>query len=66
MIHACGEKWVLRSLGKKWKEYKCDLKSDYFELCKSLHELLSNRPEHIPRDQWTTLALCWHSDKVKV
>nr|CAD1835504.1 unnamed protein product [Ananas comosus var. bracteatus] len=40
-----GEKWVLRSLGKKWKDYKCHLKSEYYLKYKNVDDLLENRPE---------------------
>nr|CAD1817944.1 unnamed protein product [Ananas comosus var. bracteatus] len=60
-----GEKWVLRSLGKKWKDYKCQLKSEYYLKYKNVDDLLENRPERVPRDQWTTLVSFWNSEKVK-
>nr|CAD1838578.1 unnamed protein product [Ananas comosus var. bracteatus] len=60
-----GEKWVLRSLGKKWKDYKCHLKSEYYLKYKNVDDLLENRPERVPRDQWTTLVSFWNSEKVK-
>lgn len=58
--------FVKKSLGKKWKDYKCDLRSMYFTKYKTKHTLLKHRPNHIPRDQWIGLVSYWVSDKGKV
>ena len=65
-IPARGEEFVKKSLGKKWKDYKCDLKSIYIAQYKSKDALLKNRPKRVPRDQWTGLVSYWLSDKAKV
>ncbi|XP_070025399.1 uncharacterized protein [Nicotiana sylvestris] len=64
-IPKCGEAWVLKSLGKKWKDYKCELKGEYTPKYKTKDALLKNRPSHIPRDQWSGLVSYWLSDKAK-
>ncbi|XP_016173863.1 uncharacterized protein LOC107616418 [Arachis ipaensis] len=51
-----GEEFVKRSIGKKWKDYKCDLKGIYLGQYKTKDVLLKNRPERIPRDQWIGLV----------
>ncbi|OIT19658.1 hypothetical protein A4A49_55855, partial [Nicotiana attenuata] len=61
-----GERYVIKSLGKKWKDYKCDLKSKYTSKYKTKDALPKNRPSRIPRDQWTGLVSYWLSDKAKV
>ncbi|XP_070014848.1 uncharacterized protein [Nicotiana sylvestris] len=60
-----GEAWVLKSLGKKWKDYKCSLKREYAQKYKTKDALLKNRPSRIPRDQWSSLVSYWLSDKAK-
>ncbi|XP_016513316.1 uncharacterized protein LOC107830300 isoform X1 [Nicotiana tabacum] len=60
-----GEAYVLKSLGKKWKDYKCDLKGEYLPKYKTKDALLKNRPSRIPRDQWSGLVSYWLSDKAK-
>ncbi|XP_057417491.1 uncharacterized protein LOC130711771 isoform X2 [Lotus japonicus] len=60
-----GEEFVKKSLGKKWKDYKCDLKNMYMTMYKTRYNLLKNRPNHIPSDQWTDLVSYWLSDKAK-
>uniref|UniRef100_A0A1U7VB81 Uncharacterized protein LOC104214295 n=2 Tax=Nicotiana sylvestris TaxID=4096 RepID=A0A1U7VB81_NICSY len=59
------EAWVLKSLGKKWKDYKCELKGEYTPKYKTKDALLKNRPSRIPRDQWSGLVSYWLSDKAK-
>nr|XP_009797182.1 PREDICTED: uncharacterized protein LOC104243659 isoform X2 [Nicotiana sylvestris] len=60
-----GEAWVLKSLGKKWKDYKCNLKGEYVKKHKTKDALLKYRPSRIPRDQWRGLVSYWLSDKAK-
>ncbi|TKY46190.1 transposase, Ptta/En/Spm, plant [Spatholobus suberectus] len=64
-IPAHGEEFVKRSLGKKWKDYKCDLRSMYLTKYKTKDALLKNRPNRIPRDQWIGLVSYWVSNKGK-
>ncbi|XP_049406184.1 uncharacterized protein LOC125869791 [Solanum stenotomum] len=64
-IPKCGEDFVLKSLGKKWKDYKCQLKGDHIPKYKTKIVLLKNRPSRIPRDQWSGLVAYWLSDKAK-
>ncbi|XP_059309261.1 uncharacterized protein LOC132060304 isoform X2 [Lycium ferocissimum] len=60
-----GEEFVIKSIGKKWKDYKCDLKSVYLTKFKTKDVLLKNKPNRIPRDQWTGLVSYWVSEKAK-
>ncbi|KAH0693184.1 hypothetical protein KY285_020281 [Solanum tuberosum] len=60
-----GEAFVLKSLGKKWKDYKCEIKGEYMSKYKTKDSLLKNRPNRIPRDQWSGLVSYWLSDKAK-
>ncbi|KAG5590716.1 hypothetical protein H5410_041230, partial [Solanum commersonii] len=60
-----GEEFVKKSIGKKWRDYKCDLKAMYVTTYKTKDALIKNRPSHIPRDQWSGLVLYWLSKKAK-
>ncbi|KAH0641993.1 hypothetical protein KY290_033597 [Solanum tuberosum] len=60
-----GAMFVLKSLGKKWKDYKCEIKGEYVSKYKTKDSLLKNRPNRIPRDQWSGLGSYWLSDKAK-
>nr|XP_033509638.1 uncharacterized protein LOC117274462 [Nicotiana tomentosiformis] len=64
-IPKCGEAWILKSLEKKWKDYKCELKGEYAQKYKTKDALLKNRPSRIPRDQWSGLASYWLSHNAK-
>ncbi|XAR65706.1 hypothetical protein NMG60_11009898 [Bertholletia excelsa] len=50
-IPPCGEKFVLKSIARKLKDHKCDLKNEYMTKYKTKEALLKNRPNRIPRDQ---------------
>ncbi|XP_049345085.1 uncharacterized protein LOC125809506 [Solanum verrucosum] len=64
-IPKCGKASTLKSLEKKWKNYKCQLKGDHIPKYKTKDALLKNRPSRISRDQWSDLASYWLSDKAK-
>ncbi|TKY47020.1 transposase, Ptta/En/Spm, plant [Spatholobus suberectus] len=64
-IPAHSEEFVKRSLGKKWKDYNCDLRSMYLTKYKTKDTLLKNRPSRISRDQWIGLVSYCVSDKGK-
>ena len=57
---------MLQSLGKKWKDYKYDLKVEYYERYPNIDDLVNNKPDRIPRDQWMALVTQWHSEQGRV
>ncbi|GAB4832211.1 hypothetical protein Ancab_040259 [Ancistrocladus abbreviatus] len=60
------QKWILQSVGKKWKDCKCNLKALYFDENKELDEQLGSVPPNVDADQWATLVSYWRSDLGKV
>ncbi|GAB4835709.1 hypothetical protein Ancab_000619 [Ancistrocladus abbreviatus] len=56
----------IKSVGKKWKDYKCNLKALYFDENKELDEQLVSVPPNVDADQWATLVSYWRSDLGKV
>ncbi|XP_016496510.1 uncharacterized protein LOC107815445 isoform X3 [Nicotiana tabacum] len=60
-----GEEFIKKSIEKKRKDYKCDLKTMYVTKYKTKDALMKNRPSHIPMDQWIGLTSYWLSDKAK-
>lgn len=66
MIPSYGEDWVLDSLGRKWRDYKCELRREYLLKYRTAEALHANRPTFIPRDQWIGLVTTWTSEKSKV
>ena len=65
-IPKCGEAFFLKTLLKKWKNYKCQLKGVHIHKYKTKDAFLKNRPSCIPRDQWSVLISYWLSTKAKV
>ncbi|XP_020100828.1 uncharacterized protein LOC109718820 [Ananas comosus] len=57
--------WVLASLNKKWRDYKSELRCEYFSEDKSIQELINNVPLGVIRDQWTSLVAHWCTDESK-
>ena len=62
-IHRTG--WIFKSLAKKWKDYKAELKARYF-ISDNEDELLQNKPPDVLRDQWIALVEYWLSPEGKV
>ncbi|XP_020082508.1 uncharacterized protein LOC109706120 [Ananas comosus] len=58
--------WVLASLNKKWRDYKSELKSEYFHPHeKSTNEIMANVPQDVIEDQWCRMVSEWCTEKSK-
>ncbi|KAG8635410.1 hypothetical protein MANES_16G033751v8 [Manihot esculenta] len=55
--------WILKSLNKKWRDYKGDLKQENYGLSKTKDEIIENAPEGVMEDQWATLVNSWFTEK---
>lgn len=51
----------MKSLGKKWKDYKCKLKVSYYDKYQTDEERIANCPETIIPAQWEKLVYFWSS-----
>lgn len=60
------EKWILRTIGDRWRQHKSNLKSVYFDANKSMEVNCSNVPNGVIGDQWIALVNNWMSQKSKV
>lgn len=60
------EKWVLRTIGDRWKQHKSNLKSIYFDVHKSKEANYKNVPEGVIPDQWIALVNNWMTLKAQV
>ena len=60
------EKWVLRTIGERWRQHKCNLKSVYFDAHKSKEANYNNAPEGVVPDQWIALVNNWMTPKSQV
>jgi hypothetical protein len=63
--HSC-EKWILKSVGRDWRQYKAALKKAYFNVKKKKFVLYRRCPEDVDEDQWIELVKQWKSRKGKV
>ncbi|XP_056685591.1 uncharacterized protein [Spinacia oleracea] len=64
--HPLAEKFTMSSMGKKWSNFKAELKLQYHEpYSGNLNMVLNNKPEIVPKDQWIALVTHWFSDEGK-
>ncbi|XP_020080552.1 uncharacterized protein LOC109704196 isoform X2 [Ananas comosus] len=66
LYHQSCEKWIFKSAGRKWKDYKCSLKARYFDDLASLDEMYKKVLEDIVRDQWISLVNFWKTETAKL
>ncbi|XP_066347517.1 uncharacterized protein [Miscanthus floridulus] len=57
------EKWILRTIGERWRQHKSNLKSIYFDEYKSTKANHSNVPNGIIAHQWIALVDNWTTQK---
>ncbi|KAH9621491.1 hypothetical protein KSS87_002746, partial [Heliosperma pusillum] len=57
------QKWILKSIGHKWRDYKCTLKGIHYSDDENITELHNNCPEDVVHDQWISLVNFWRSDE---
>lgn len=60
------KKRILQDRAVHWRNYKCELKSIYFDDDKSERALVANVPEFVNKDQWAGLVAMWKSKEGKV
>lgn len=57
---------MLKSLGKKWRNYKHDLKKRYFDRSDGIKTTLRKIPPHVVKWQYKRLVAFWYSGKGEV
>lgn len=55
--------WVLDSLAKKWRNWKCMLKGAHYNTHTTDEERLADRDERVLPDQWEYLISYWNSEE---
>ncbi|XP_063950179.1 uncharacterized protein LOC108204756 isoform X3 [Daucus carota subsp. sativus] len=53
--------WALKSLGRKWKDWKAKLKIAHYNTHATNEERIADRDERVPLDQWVALVSYWSS-----
>ncbi|KAL2905335.1 Protein eyes shut [Bienertia sinuspersici] len=60
------EKWILKSIGHKWRDYKCLLKGKGYDDDTDINTLYDNCPDDdVDYDQWVSLVNFWRSEEGK-
>ncbi|CAA0832892.1 Unknown protein [Striga hermonthica] len=57
------EKWILRTIGERWRQHKSNLKSIYFDEHKSTKDNHNNVPDGVIGYQWIALVDYWTTQK---
>lgn len=57
--------WVVKSLGKKWKDWKSKLKTAHYITHTSDEERLADRDERVLPEQWAYLVSHWSSQEAE-
>ena len=60
------EKYILKTIGDRWRQHKSDLKGMYFDEKKSTEANYNNKPKSVTPDQWRYLVNHWTTEKAKV
>ncbi|KAG5535715.1 hypothetical protein RHGRI_023467 [Rhododendron griersonianum] len=60
------KRWILRSLSKKWRNWKATVKRDNFDSDLPIEEQIHSPPDRVQADQWKELIKYWHGDAKKV
>ncbi|XVE94184.1 hypothetical protein REPUB_Repub01dG0260000 [Reevesia pubescens] len=65
-IDASSKSWILKSIGKRWRDWKGKLKANHYYPHKTDEERLNDCHPKVLPDQWQALISYWNSDKVKL
>ena len=60
------EKYILKTIGDRWRQHKSNLKAIYFDEKKSTKANYNNKPNSVTPDQWRSLVNHWTTQKTKV
>ncbi|KAH6769431.1 hypothetical protein C2S51_014767 [Perilla frutescens var. frutescens] len=63
-VSPIAEKWILSSVGHKWRNLKHFLKTKYWADV-PIENLIDDRDERVLLDQWIKLLTYWNTDEVK-
>ncbi|KAL2905475.1 Ribonuclease Z, partial [Bienertia sinuspersici] len=59
------EKWILKSIGLRWKDYKCYLKGRYYDDDIDINIVQDRGPSDVEKDQWISLVSFRRSEEEK-
>ena len=56
----------MQSIGKKWREWKGDVKRKYYSIYDTDFERLAHCPDRVDENQWYAFVHYWGTDKAHV
>ncbi|XP_058228513.1 uncharacterized protein LOC131336620 isoform X3 [Rhododendron vialii] len=59
------KRWILKSLSKKWRNWKATVKRDHYDSDLPIEEQIHSSPDRVQADQWKELVKYWHEDAKK-
>ncbi|XP_038719476.1 uncharacterized protein LOC120012214 isoform X2 [Tripterygium wilfordii] len=66
IIDEAGKRWVFATIGAAWRIWKSRLKAKHFKTHTRRSACLKDRPDKVPKEQWTKLVKRWSSQKAKL
>ncbi|KAM7474577.1 hypothetical protein LguiB_021820 [Lonicera macranthoides] len=64
-INPRSKTWIMKSLSKKWKDWKSKLKADHYTPYATNEERLADCDKRVQPDQWSILISYWSLDEVE-
>ncbi|KAH6787388.1 hypothetical protein C2S52_006940 [Perilla frutescens var. hirtella] len=64
-VPVVAEKWILTSIGHKWRNWRHSLKMKYWVDDIPVEHLIEERDERVLLDQWVKLLTYWRSEEAK-
>ncbi|KAG5521799.1 hypothetical protein RHGRI_034130 [Rhododendron griersonianum] len=55
-------RWILKSLSKKWRNWKATVKRDHYDSDLPIEEQIHSPPDRVQADQWKEIVKYWHED----
>nr|CAD1844056.1 unnamed protein product [Ananas comosus var. bracteatus] len=55
--------WVMKALGKKWKDFKSDLKKKHYDAHSTYEDRLADRDSRVLPEQWRQLIEYWDTEE---
>ncbi|KAF7826607.1 hypothetical protein G2W53_017771 [Senna tora] len=53
---------ITRSMGEKWRNWKCSLKEKHYDATKSIVQVIAKPPQRVEIQQWVQLVFFWYSE----
>ncbi|XP_059654058.1 uncharacterized protein LOC132300827 [Cornus florida] len=65
-VEEISKDWTLSSLGHKWRDWKSEIKSNYYKIWRTDKQRYANPPPSVEEDQWDYLIRYWRIEAAQV